>query len=480
MSGGPNFISAFSKRFECQPSDAWLRSRLACTINHESPRPDEPGILFRELQIDLETIYVPTVEGIRLARWIYDIAQGFVLHRYQSRTEYVDVCMTPAAELKHLSGLRHVTLDPELVPIYGIHGLPGAGKSALVRALSNRVLPQPSELNAEGNPAQRLKTLSVLHVPVNVNFSLLNWARGIKAWLTPGTTKTKKSLDELSPEIFKLLYRIGVGIILVDELQFASGRTSAMRAIGNLFALRNFGVPIVFFANSDFIEELEGAKAQVSGRIKDIQILMPLLRDDSTYAEILEAQLRTVPFGYDVDIKCFAHQLYDMTAGLPRGSGRLIELGARNSIPDRRKITFEDLLSAHKSPGFESIRQNVAILRALAPIDKKKYPELASNSAMYDPVAAYREQMQNDAIEDAAALALYGAYSALERERAHATELEILRQAGKIADNISALGESKRKRTSKKDLDVQLRGSYISKHLANFSATNDTQTKEDK
>lgn len=474
-----DFLASLVNRFESITDDTWFHARLSSSVEPPITMTSDPAVLSHELELNLERIFVPHSQVIELAHWIYEIARGFVSHRYQSPSEYIDISMTPAAELDPRKAYQYVTLNPEMVPIYAIHGLPGVGKSAFARALL-RVFPTPGEIKGEGNPPQRIQTLSACSIGVNTSFSLQNWIKETLFKLGSPGQKGKMNLGALSKLLFKAFYRSGVGAILVDELQFASGRVSADRALSQLLSMRSFGVPIFFFANSDFIDLIKNSRAQVAQRIpRKIRLMAPILRDDSLFHKILDAQLSLYPYGHDIDVARCASAIYDMVAGLPRASARLIELAAPEAIRFKRKLAMRDLIAAQNSSSFDSLRQQIALLRSLVPVDQSKYPELASNNELFDPGAAYREQLRNDKIHEAAALALYGSYTDEERERADATTIEILRRSRKISTNVKAIGESKNKRSSKKELEERFRNSYVASHLTSFTPKNPVSSQDD-
>lgn len=480
MRANRGFLESFVKRFEVEIDDASISSRMLVTDIDPNPGDNDPAVQFQTLQSNLEKIYVPYGESIRIGRWIYSLTRGFVSYRYQSPNDYVDICMSYAnqSSLAKVPALRNFSVDA--VPIYAIDGLPGSGKSALFGALQ-RLFPLPCVLTTEGNPPQRVGSVSALWVKVNANFSLKSWVHETLAELGVDISNNKRgrSIDALTPVMFKALYRAGVGAIIVDELQFASGITSARRVLGLLLALRGFGVPVFFFANTDLLLTIEQAPAQVAQRIpRAKQTLLPLLREDTSFKKILAAQLKLVPFGHSIDIDSKVKEIYDMAAGLPRATARLIELAATASIAGKRPLTMLDLAKAKRSPSFDSLRHHISILTAIAPVDSKTHPELSSHQRHADPASDYTQQMREHRIQDAAALLLYASYSEAEREACMAIETQILRDSGQIPNNVTALGEGKRRRSPKPHADDVLRNSYAAKNLARFPARNPTDRSE--
>jgi hypothetical protein len=475
------FLDAFVNRFKVDVDEDWLRSSMECTTVSMLDESEDPAMLLRALQINFEKIYVPSAESFRIGRWIYSLARGFVAFRYQSAEEYVRVCMSPCSATGLVQPAGTNVIAPDSVPIYAVDGIPGMGKSALFRTLQ-RVFPPPMELSAEGDPPQRVGTLSALWVSVNSNFSLKTWMINTLTELGLDLSQHKglKSIESLSPLLFKRLYRIGVSLIIIDELQFASGRTSAHRVLGLLLAMREFGIPIVFFANTDLLKNISLSPAQVTQRIpREKKTFSPMLRNDKTFARLIQSQLALVPFGHDIDVEKEAINIYDMVAGSHRGSARLIELGCSISIPEKRKLTIRDLIDAKESPSFDAMREHISILTATAPVDVKRYPELASNNDQFDVTGEYKRQLQQHQIEDAAAVALYASRSEGEREAARAAETMILRDAGKISPKVTALGESKRSRDPKPSSEEILKNSYAAKQLAKFSTKNPTNRDTD-
>jgi hypothetical protein len=137
-------------------------------------------------------------------------------------------------------------------------------------------------------------------------------------------------------------------------------------------------------------------------------------------------------------------------------------------------LTIQDLVAARCSPSFDSMRSHISVLTATAPVDAKRHPELTSNNDQFDAARAYRKQMATQRTEDAAAQALFSARSESEQQAAHAVETKILRDAGKIPENVTSLGESKRNRKEKTSADVILKNSYAAKKLATFPIQNPT------
>lgn len=448
------------RRYQDNPSDEWFRSAMNCEDPQRLPQNSDPELLLRVLHENLETaIYVPTSEGIRIARWIYEKSRGFGAHRFQSIERYVDVSMARDCDIGNYC-------DPELVPIYLIDGLPGYGKSAITRAL-RRVLPPPGESTTEGDPPQRIPTFSTLWVKVNKNFSMNSFVRDTLLSLGVEPPAKNRTFTPLARLLFKTLYRMGATCMLVDELQFASGRESIERALGQLLAMRDFGLPIFAFTNTDFIIQVLNAPGQVAQRIAFMkQTIRPIARGESEFSAIVEAQLRLFPFGHDIDMTKHALDIYDIVAGSPRGTARLIEVAAERIIRAQRPLCIMDLLNARRSPSFEIFNNHVSLLSTLNPVDVKKYPEFSSNNDQFDPGALIRQQLDEHRMVDAASVALYASYSKAEREAAQAATVKIMREAGKIPDNIAALGEAKRPRKSKKRLEEEIATSYATEHLS--------------
>jgi hypothetical protein len=453
-------LQDFIRRFQDNPSDEWFRSTIKYEQPERIPENSDPELLLRVLHENLETaIYVPTSEGIRIARWIYEKSRGFGAHRFQSLERYVDVSMARDCDIEKYC-------DPELVPIYLIDGLPGYGKSALTRAL-RRILPPPGESTAEGDPPQRIRTLSALWVKINKSFSMNTFVRDTLLSLDieiPGKNTTFLPLARL---LFKTLYRMGATCMVVDELQFASGRESSERALGHLLAMRNFGVPIFAFTNTDFIVHVMNAPGQVAQRIAFMkQTIRPITRGEPEFSALVEAQLKLVPFGHDIKVAKHALDLYDTVAGSPRGTARLIEVAVERIIRARRPLHIMDLLGARHSPSFEIFNNHTALLSTLNPVDIKKNPEFSSNNDQFDPGALIRQQLDERRMEDAAAVSLYASYNTAEREAAQAATVKIMRDAGKIPGNIAALGEAKRPQKSKKRLEEKIATSFATEHLS--------------
>lgn len=468
-------IKAFARRFCASANDEWFRTKLANAVSVHSPCSNDHAALHRQLQLNLTELFVPTSESIKITSWIYETARGFVAHRYQSRDEYIEVCMARPSDLLAASHFKFVSLNPEDVPVYAIHGVPGVGKTSLSKG-QKRVFPPSVELVAQGAPSQRLETASAAWIQVNTNFSLLEWVKNaLQLYAIDMEYKTGKQLSSLSIKLFKAFYRMGVSALFVDELQFASGRTSALRAISQLLAMRNFGVPIFFFANSDFIERVFQQPAQISQRIPaDIKVLSPMLRGSTEFEQVLEAQLKLVPFGHQIDVQKHSNHFYDLTAGSPRGTYKLILIATSQSIPDRRPLTFDDIIKAQKAPAFDTFRAHVRILSSPLPVDAKKHPELASGNPTIDATRAYQERMRERGIEDAAALHLQGSLTADEREQANAVEIEILKREGKIPANVDAIGSSKKRRAAKQETEQHFKSTYAAEKLRDVEPKNDT------
>jgi hypothetical protein len=465
------FLGAFVERFKLNADEDWMRMQMQNVAIQSPDTDDDPAFLHTSLQKNLERIFVPSQESMRIAKWIYQIARGFVLYRYRSPQEYVDICMKPVSGINRYSCQNIQKADE--VPIYAVDGLPGVGKSALFKALS-KLFPPPMQIAGAGNPPQMVQTISAVWVSVSSTFSLKDWMMDalLELGTDPARIKGYKTIPLLSELLYKAMYRAGVGAILVDELQFASGVTSSQKALGHILSMRHLGVPIVFFANTDFLENIRKSPAQVSQRVpRTHETFMPLLRTSPVFKQILTAQLDLVPFGHSIDIARESINIYDMVAGSPRGTGRLIDIACATSIYERRKLTLQDLVEARRTSSFDSMRDHIALLSATAPVNPKRHPELSSNNRQFDAESAYLQQLANQRIEDAAATAWYSSLSSSEQEAVRAAETKILRDSGKIPDNISALGESRKLRKTRNP-DNTLQSSYAAQKMASFNPKN--------
>lgn len=470
-----DFLAPFRNRFEPNASDEWFESRLRHTVTREYPPTADIGELIVRFSKFWEQQYEPTVESIRIARWIYGIARGVALARYSDPIAY-DARWSRPDNATNVFGIGGDEERDDDVPIYAIDGLPGSGKTALRRALP-RLLPGPQLVSAEGDPPTQILLISAIYIEASKHPSLSRFMKNLLVQFGADEKKIKqlKTIDDMAAELKRLLYRHGVVLLIVDELQWITNKKGSKAATDWLMELRKLGVPIVFFANTDLLLNLEQAPTQVAHRIvRDRETLGPILRGDPKYLKILEMQFGGLPFGHTFDLPRSAVNLYDMWVGSPRASGRLLEVALALTAESRTPVTKEHLQEAYLSPRYTLVRIHLDLLKGTAAIDLKKRPELSSANTASRALKEYIDAINRQKLSQAAALTLLAEMTDKEREAMQATEISILRESGELPSNVYGIGEAPTPRTATTKALPAVSNSAFAKKLAAHAPKNPT------
>lgn len=305
----------------------------------------------------LGRLYLPGKADIAILRQIVDDARAHCANRYTAVSDYLNKHYSPGAEAFRF----------DFIPPRCLTGPAGVGKSALFNALG-RVLPRSSAFSIGSHHQEVTHTPMTAVTVVDSTSSLSDLLRK----LLPKDFELPKQLrmSRLAEICTRQLHRLGVSMLLLDEVQFITQSAAATTEITKtLLQFSQLGVPVVYAANFSLVKELKKRAEQHTQRLmyKPIQLLPPE-SDSRDWVDYLHEVKRVLGESFSVDPEQHASTLYRITAGLRRIFIRLIATTYRAVWYDgRRAVALSDLAMVFESPEFDDHRTQVKAMLSLHP-----------------------------------------------------------------------------------------------------------------
>ena len=251
---------------------------------------------------------------------------------------------------------RHQEIFPLLLT-----GPAGIGKSVLVQAMT-RVFPKDTAIlhGDKGNSHFPLRAALYL------NAAETRTPRQILEKLIHdcGQVPSGKNTADLHRQCRRLVYLIGVCVIIVDELQFLTKSSEATANImGVVYELANLGVPVVTVANFSLLERLLGRPPQDRQRVlSNIMVLNHETAVSPGWLRIVEAFKAVAPEVFLFNPKDDAKTLHGWVAGTPRTLAKLLEIAVHGKRKFPLTVTMADLEKAYESIAFAVFRKDVELM----------------------------------------------------------------------------------------------------------------------
>lgn len=352
-----NNKSVWAERFEALLRDPALAARLSHRpepIKGLRTRPIPTAVQLLDQQ--LGHIRVSSDQDVAIAQNLLGICQAHALSYYETVEAFNKRVHAKELDLPTNPTTRMLTAEA------------GLGKSKLMEALL-RVLGAPVEIHVSPKlPPQRFVGMVLVRIESNTRrgdlLNALALAAGLAADYRSGT---KAEVDRLRLQ----LYRAGVMLIVVDELQFLAQSATAHAAVAKtLHFLRQLGVPVVFVGNYSLAHKLILRNTEDTQRFLMHQLVMlPDAPDDKSFVEMLSECVRVMDGALNVDPTLDAPMIHWYTGGNRRAWRALlvrayeeVRLGAQQGDRDVQ-ITMNDLKGAYGSTGYDTFRREVEICR---------------------------------------------------------------------------------------------------------------------
>jgi energy-coupling factor transporter ATP-binding protein EcfA2 len=396
------------------PSDLELRERLhsphAGAVDLR--KSDDLETLRSVLREAIERVYLPTNCSVQLASTIVSRLRAFCLRRYEKPVHLVEVSFAKADD----ETMTDLLGEDDEIPITLIHGIPGSGKTRLCEAI-RRLLPDRPSIEIPIFADQSWALRSIVFMRFNPTFSLLNWLKhcAVEFGMSESQLKHYNSVEDKLALLARLFFLHGVAAILIDEAQFASGKTSAQHVAKVLLTLRKLKVPLVVFSNSDLVVNIRKLPKYLTHRLLSYEaILAPMSKEEGL--EMLRTLLGLLPHGHHVNLKEDALSLHTLGTWLPRANAILVEVAGTKCASGRKSVGYVELFDAATDARFAETREVVRIIGSPGQIDARKHPEL---TAANDDIRARERLLGSFSDRDltaAATVSVMAGHTASERE----------------------------------------------------------------
>lgn len=236
------------------------------------------AILYRTLGM----IFVATSQRIRVIRRIIGMAQGHSQEAYPDNRTFLARLYSPSEE-------------PVPHPAICLTGLAGGGKSALLKAVG-RLMPDE---NCDTGAGHLLRLRSFLHVAVKEHDTDASVFNSLHKLLQQGSdttpdsfvatygekavSKRAGSVSRYMPLVRLGVFRDGVAMVLLDELQFLAQGDATTRISKTLLLHTYLGPPLLYTANYDMVHRLLKRAQQYRDRLLSNPVV--LLPDSLTCTE---------------------------------------------------------------------------------------------------------------------------------------------------------------------------------------------------
>ncbi len=364
-----------------------------------------------QLDCALKRLYVPTAQEVDLM-WVWlEQARAHFVSNYPSLAAYRGrIHMLPSQESQACAE----------VPPFCLTGLPGTGKSELVRA-HLRVIGPPTTIDA-GPGVGQVPMVGALAFAVGPNLvptKLLEHITGDRCKCTADALLLAR----------RRLYRQGVGLIMPDEFQFANGSSGANTRIAqSLLTVSLIGIPSTYSCNFSLLHRLRSRPPEDLQRILNRCVThQPLLPESDDWRAYLRALRDIAPKVLEFDLDADAILIHRRTGGIRRAVRRLLCIACAIAWRNRTRATGKEIELAYLDPEFACYRSQIDALERIAAGDQRAR---TANPGLWNPLesdadaatSAYLARLRKQREERVEQQALKDAATADERKAMRAIE----------------------------------------------------------
>lgn len=314
---------------------------------------DSPTAARQRLRAAWKEIFVPNMTTLGylqrvIARIVFTADQRFPsMGDYRIRVTERRPCIVPEQE------------------IWGLTGLAGTGKSALLHALCRALQPEGPVLMAPGWPV-----VPCLAQLITVKSKLSTDAL-LGTLANPVFVGARKSIPrhQMEKHLNEWLYQQSSLVSLLDEPQFLTRSESASTLITNLVTtLDSLGPWVLYSFNFSLGHKLMDRPQEDRDRLlANCWCVHPPSADDPYWSEVVAEYANAASGLLRIDVQRDAETLHVLTGGIYRVLRDLLLVATDIAWPSAvgRPISMSDVRNAYAAPAFASHRDNVETLRAL-------------------------------------------------------------------------------------------------------------------
>jgi hypothetical protein len=297
-------------------------------------------------------------------------------------------------------------LDP-VMPIC-LTGLEGTGKTQIACALERLLRPQHS-VSIHGHGRHDILPFKRLVFGRQWGHAAITRILGRPPGGDPST-------------LARWLYGNGVCFLAVDEMQFfTQGETSNARTAKLLLEIASWGKPWLYAANFSLIRKLRKRPPEEQDRLlENCQVLVPEGPDDPSWARLLREYQTVLQHILSFRLLDHREELWNLTAGVKRYLRMLLSYAVEFvRHAGKAKLSWDDLIAAHRSSGFSVTRGNVrCIIEANLSATKELTPQHRDFVSPLESAAAdsYRFHLKVARDREVAAMIAEAALSPAEKK----------------------------------------------------------------
>lgn len=302
----------------------------------------------------LKEIYVPSESGCKIVLRLIDRLRAALAERFPDAKTY----------------LRRMYLEDfgtdELAQVICLTGPSGVGKSQLVSAFVRLVgSPTPFWLGAE-HQSVLIECVRRVKIGPRTTDAMIYGALSNPAYANDREAYSRGAALKHVPQ---WLYNCGVGLLLVDEMQFLTQSSQAnTRVTQVLLTLGYLGPSMVFVSNYSLGHRLKKRNDEERQRLLGEPIVYEPEGHDSVFWQCLIAEyVRVAPRMLKLCPDRDGWRLWVLTGGLPRLLCHLIVTAAREHVDARTgEVTMAAVERAYLSEAYSAQRETVEAMCSLA------------------------------------------------------------------------------------------------------------------
>ena len=369
------------QRLPVYSTDAELIERMKAPIQRVQDLSGLPAGAARNLlDMHLDSVYVPTSQGLKLTRRVLESGFAHCYSTYKTTSMFVQRLMNTTAKCNG---------EPETWMITGDAGI---GKTATINALK-RLLGEAPYFQATADcPSLPIIGGAFLTLkPGSVFADLLNQLAaeiGYSIQITNANSHAKRALRN---EIHKR----GVFFVLLDESQVAAvGKSAGAAYVRNLMLLRDLGIPLIYACNYSMVHGMLGQHAQNQQRLlMNPFVFRSVGLSDPDLIAMIEAYVEACDGLLKIDMPKDIEEIHRLTDGRGRPLRLLIVTAynmQRSAGITKVNIGRQELQEAYCSESYSALR------REIETINKHRVEKSGLRSDLFYPL-----ELENDTQEAA-------------------------------------------------------------------------------
>lgn len=302
------------------------------------------------LKAKLESVYFPTAQGVDILYGWVGLAYQHCLDYYPDRTAFLNCVYSQRSP------------TPTFRPLICFTGQAGSGKTELVRAF-HRIQDPDGTIVVDSRHSP---------FPLVAVWSLTVQANATSRELLSAHTGDSGSPRDLVESGRRRAYRDGVGFLLNDEFQFATGSSANARVTQMLLSTGYLGLPSAYAANYSLLHRLMKRPAEDRHRLLSAPVvLLPEAPESGDWIKTLAAQRAAAPDLLVFDPVRDGAAIHRYSAGDMRAEVALLVCGYHIGRSTTGIVSLREIERAYHSTAYTAYRRDVEAIMQLTLGDLK-------------------------------------------------------------------------------------------------------------